>query len=420
MTRKQRNTSIIAELTLLGPAATLLFVLPLNHTMAMRLTALVLTAGSAFYFALQRGLISRIPLKIPLLAWIGIATLSLIWSQDPTFSLQEIKVEIGYGVLAFASCFLLAQHERAWHLWFSALLAGFGATLAIALFRHPSLQAWQTYDWEWQHGFVAYSTYLATLLPFALYLLHPARTFAPPLPVRILLIPAILFAGYATLNRMFWVTAAITVLIFFILAWARQEATRRSTSLAAGALATLLAVGLLFSTVVKERAPADGTTQAAFSDTFKHSERYQIWSFWINRIEDRPMSGVGFGRDLPKRVYADLKPANWEPPYFAHAHNLFLNYALQLGLPGLLVLLFLFAALIGRFWHFYRSDNPQVSLIGVCGIALVSAIISKNMTDDLFWRGNALLFWALSGMLLGYGTRLVGQQRPIAEDRGAL
>jgi hypothetical protein len=38
-------------------------------------------------------------------------------------------------------------------------------------------------------------------------------------------------------------------------------------------------------------------------------------------------------------------------------------------------------------------------------------MLSKNMTDDLFWRGDALLFWALMGILLGYGIRLVGRQK---------
>jgi len=45
-------------------------------------------------------------------------------------------------------------------------------------------------------------------------------------------------------------------------------------------------------------------------------------------------------------------------------------------------------------------------MMGICGIAVTIAMVTKNMTDDLFWRTDALLFWALVGLLLGYGTRL--------------
>jgi hypothetical protein len=35
----------------------------------------------------------------------------------------------------------------------------------------------------------------------------------------------------------------------------------------------------------------------------------------------------------------------------------------------------------------------------------VAGVFLKNMTDDFFVRENALLFWALVGMSLGYAKR---------------
>jgi len=35
----------------------------------------------------------------------------------------------------------------------------------------------------------------------------------------------------------------------------------------------------------------------------------------------------------------------------------------------------------------------------------VTGVFARNMTNDLFVSGGALLFWALAGMLFGYAMR---------------
>jgi hypothetical protein len=39
------------------------------------------------------------------------------------------------------------------------------------------------------------------------------------------------------------------------------------------------------------------------------------------------------------------------------------------------------------------------------GLAMLSGFVVKNLTDDFFWRHNALVFWALNGGLLGFAAR---------------
>jgi hypothetical protein len=36
---------------------------------------------------------------------------------------------------------------------------------------------------------------------------------------------------------------------------------------------------------------------------------------------------------------------------------------------------------------------------------MVAGFVVKNLTDDFFYRHNALVFWALNGMLIGFGAR---------------
>ena len=39
------------------------------------------------------------------------------------------------------------------------------------------------------------------------------------------------------------------------------------------------------------------------------------------------------------------------------------------------------------------------------GLTLLAGFVGKNLTDDFLFRSNAKEFWALSAMLVGYGTR---------------
>lgn len=88
-----------------------------------------------------------------------------------------------------------------------------------------------------------------------------------------------------------------------------------------------------------------------------------------------------------------------------HAHNVVLNYGLSMGVPGMLALLLLIAALLREYARFWQAEDPGLRMIGACGMVLVLGVFSRNMANDMFVRDAALLFWALNGMLLGLGRR---------------
>lgn len=400
------------------PPLLFLVALPLNHNMALRLLSLFLAGGFAIWYALKNP-IPRMPLKLPLALWAGIAALSLTWSLNPMFSFNELKTEIGYGMIAFFSFYVLTQSEREWKLWLKCIAAGMVTTAALALWANrANLADFRNYDLDWQHGFVAYSTYLVTILPVLIYMWLKTPVTKYPRNLLWLIVPLFLFAGYATLNRMFWLSSSLVFITWVGLWWIRHGRDHRTRTMLTVALGSMLVLALLFVTVAKQR-PADTvirppnaiTTSNHIADTFEHSERYDIWRFWVARIAEKPLTGIGFGRDLPHYVYTDMKPKEWHALMFAHAHNVLLNYALQLGIVGLAAFMFLLGALVHRFWRLYRSPLEEASLIGICGITTVIAMLSKNMTDDLFWRSDALLFWALMGILLGYGMRMEGRQK---------
>jgi O-antigen ligase len=400
------------------PAAFFLFILPLNHTNALRLTALFLSGAVALHYALRHP-VPRFPAKAALALWAGLALLSVSWSADPAFSLGEFKTEIIYGMIAFASLFVLIRDRVRWQIALLSALLGVALTLLIALAHYGSAGLAASYDWDWQHGAISYSTYLATISPLLIYsLLYPWRMkWARPL--LLVLACAFLFVGYKTGNRMLWLSVAGSGLLFIALAWMKMRGSRGARTVAVAALAGIALAALMFILVAQQRVinplqsqAAAGGPMAHVESTFTRSERYEIWRYWLGHIRENPWTGVGFGRDLPHMVYE--KPAEWFDLMFAHAHNLFLDYALQLGIPGVVALLILLGALGREFIRLYRQQHHEAWMIGGCGLALLLAMVSKNMTDDLFWRTDALLFWALKGALLGYGARL-GTAPPATE-----
>jgi hypothetical protein len=56
-------------------------------------------------------------------------------------------------------------------------------------------------------------------------------------------------------------------------------------------------------------------------------------------------------------------------------------------------------------WSASRSGNAALSSYAIAAVAMVAGMFLKNMTDDLFIRQSALLYWAVAGMVLGADAR---------------
>lgn len=388
-------------------SALFLFVLPTNHTMALRMTFLFLGLIAAL-FALRKYGMPAVPIRAPLLAWIALALLSLTWSENPAFSWREIKGEIGFGMAAFFSFFILTHGRRELHAWLHIAMASLALTILLAW---AERWWWRPEDpelWKVVHGYASYSTYLSAAGPMLvlwLYLISPRWRLAG-----YGLLTAHFLMAYLLGNRMHWLSMMAALAVFALLfAWQLHDRRRELVRKVAPLLAGIAACGVLFVMVANQK-PVDYAqpqTNASASEhlvgTFTKSERLYMWAYWVDRIQERPWTGVGFGRDLPHWVYE--KPQDWHHLYFAHAHNIVLDYGAQLGIPGIAVLFWLFGAIAWRFWRHARSGDETLFLTGATGLALVIAFFSKNLTDELFWRTDALVFWSFVGLLLGYGER---------------
>lgn len=394
----------------LAPTSLLLLVLPIAHTTALRMLSLVLTAMAAAWFWRGKN-VARAPLLLPFAICFLVALASVPGADDPGFSLDEIKKELGYGLIVFLAYYSLSRTRRDVAAWMMVILCNVLWLGVYTLWR--GLDAGTLAFDGWHGGVLNYSVFVATVFPLLL-----AALLNPAVPgywkgVVLLLIPLALFTAYLTENRIFWIAIAASTLMTGMLSLRLRIAPAARSAIVAGTIVILAVSAFAFANTAKQRISSGTGVSETLGTTAETDPRNKIWTYSVQRIRERPWMGTGFGRMAQAKQFAEH--FNNEP-LWVHAHNMFLDYGIQMGVPGILAFVFLFACVIREFLRLYRSSDLNVALTGIAGMAIVVAVILKSTTDDQFVRHNALLFWALVGMGLGYGARL-GAKAPVSDPR---
>ena len=131
--------------------------------------------------------------------------------------------------------------------------------------------------------------------------------------------------------------------------------------------------------------------------------RIEIWSRALYGIEDFPIAGMGIGafRWVAPIIYPFTRiPLDLD---IGHAHNLFLQVALDLGIPGLIAYIALWlgcGAMLWRTWRAAASSPQRVLVLGFAG-ALVGYFV-YGLTDAVTIGAKpAFIFWLLLGLIAG-------------------
>ncbi len=387
-------------LRLLAPAV-FLFVLPLAHVTALRSIAFAVSVAWLLW-TWRVYPTPGIPLKTPFAAWLVLALLSLIWAIHPAYSLGEIKAEILYGFLSFLIFFKATRSRREIDLWFCTIAA---SALVVGSFAAMDfLRGLNPYDVGMHGGTLYYAGYLNTVFPVlaAVVLLRAGwfRVFS------ICLGAFLLFTAFGSTSRAVWLGFLVELAVFGAL-YVGYMGFRPvvKTIVIATSLSSLVALsaGLLY--VTKEKLSLSGGPAAIIAQAVKLDHRPKLWADSIMFIKERPMTGAGFGR----MVLGEELVAQQQDRNHSHAHNIFLNYALQLGVLGPFVILLLFFATTREFWRLIKSADRELKVLGIAGVSMVGGVLSQGMVEDIFVRHLAWLFWALVGMTLGYAMNRGGQ-----------
>ncbi len=397
-------------------ASAALFFAPFRSSAGVRGGLLILAAAAIGFAHFRAGQLRQLLpaeklLGVAVAAWLASATMWSFLSPSPLESLSVVKRDILTSVLAFFVFYALTRTRADMMRWISILTAGLVVLTGILVFEPVDPRAYgpaRAYvDVGWLTTWLAMVAALIGLLAFMARSQRRKATF-----LFCVAVPCLVWSAWLSGNRVVWVCYAAVVVVGAGIPCLGQRSTRERVR-AALILAGLLAlIGCFMAASMQFRAEneaSDGAGPVAF---LLQDGRAHIWRVAWELIGDRPLLGYGYSN----LAFPDQFAAHFDPGWrhlFRHAHNVVLNYMLQMGVIGGFVVLFLFAALIRTF--IVKAQSGAVArLCGYSGLALVMAVILRNTTDDFFSRHALQFFGAFVGMLLGLANRrppLIARER---------
>jgi O-antigen ligase len=385
---------------------------------------LVSIALSQVLLALALGvlLLSGLPLRwpriaIPLAGFLIWTLISLAFSPDPAFGMAQVRKMYVFltMLVVYSSLSGLREARRLTYLWMGigAFTAGKGLVQFVR-----DVSAWAAtvghgdfYDFyvaDRIRGFMSHWMTFSGQELFVLLLLAAFLLFGPLDKWRLWIwLPCGAIVSVALLlsqTRGVWI-AAVVAGFYLLWEWRRWAAV---------AMPVAIALAVLFGpTVVRERVDS---LLHPHGQTDSNEHRKIVWRTGWEMIKAHPLVGVGPDMVRKKAVQDAYRPKDIPLPlpdgFYEHAHNIYIQYAAERGLPATL---FIVAALGLAVSDFRRKlkDLPrgrsteryllQAAIAVGIGTA-VGGITEYNLNDS------EVLTMFLTLMCLGYTA--VSPQKP--------
>ena len=347
------------------------------------------------------------PFDWPLLLFVATAGLSVWAAYDRPLAWAKFWPIVGGVLLYYALANSLAADPDRWPRRAVWLLAGFGGAVTLYFLA--------THDWAQYPAKIAALTPIGQALqaplarPLAalpLHRLHPnvvggllamlapfaaaAALARPHRPGRAvaggLLLGLILFGLLLTTSRGAWLALAAALALaalWLLLGWLTRSRPGQQRLWFAG----LLLVGLLVGGLVLAARPGlAGQLLDSLPALGGGSSRLDLYRDSLVLVQDYPLIGAGLdGFMMLHATYAFLIHVG----YIVHSHNLYLDLAIEQGLPGLLALLWLWLLMAGACWRAAGAETPRP---GLAAAALSLTVVALHgLVDDALYGSRALL-----------------------------
>lgn len=125
--------------------------------------------------------------------------------------------------------------------------------------------------------------------------------------------------------------------------------------------------------------------------------REDLWLRANLIVQDFPLTGIGMGNfgDAVNKLY----PLGTTPKIVDHAHNIFLQIALDMGIPGLIAWLACYLTVLAMAWQLYRKGDATLRALGVAILCSQVALIVHGLVDCVTWNTRpAVIVWAIWGL----------------------
>lgn len=419
--RWKRRASAIAWYGLLAEV----FFLPLSPSVAT-VALLVGIAGTALRFCVDKEFHFRhLRFDVPAVLFVAVSGLSVLSSPDRGFSFYNYYNLVGVYVLTYL---LIGQNVREPGQMKSILRMACAAAVIVLLYGYyqflfgidissmkwvdgdafPELRKRVFSTWENPNILAGYLD-IIICLAFGLFMKCRDRE-------RRILLGAFMIAAAACLAMTYARGACLVIAV--ILAGYGVLRDRRVL------VACILVVAILFvlDPMLYER------ITSVFTKVDTSTEmRLAFWESTVAMIQDHPFLGIGWGAYW--MVYPEydfyLQGAN---VLIVHAHNIYLNYMAEIGIPGAVAFFwFFFGTMImalrthfpadtgaaeqttpfgkyqmpfrwNRLWHDWKEHDILAGLSLGIGLAVLSVALN-GLTDDLLFNiPSSMLLWMLAAL----------------------
>jgi putative inorganic carbon (HCO3(-)) transporter len=126
-------------------------------------------------------------------------------------------------------------------------------------------------------------------------------------------------------------------------------------------------------------------------------ERLAHWQAALDMARDNLWLGVGFGNYEP--AYADYDLINWPYP-LGHAHNYYLNLLAEVGIIGTMAYLFLWATIFGQTIRLLKLPDWRLRGLALGLLAAWTALSVHHLLDKLYVNNIYIHLGAMLALLI--------------------
>jgi len=336
---------------------------------------------------------SRTPIDLPLatfMLWVG---LTIAFATYPLYSLQEFGKLLKQPLIFYTVLFFFQDRaHRVQLIW--PLVGGLSLVSVYGLIGFDETMRG---GGSFLTAEVWLTTYLLLLIPLGFALAwYEGQGWKKNACILVTLLAA---------GCLFLTESRAGLLAFLAELWACAWLLRRRAMLiAAGAFTLTVIAGIVFLiTVMTTPGGADKIKDSPIplktaTSSFVH--RVDIGMFALARIAEHPFLGIGYGKETYKKLFGevpekDLLPGH-APVRIAGTHNILLEMALHVGIPGLALFLWLMVSL-GRTliegFHRATDAHARAFLLGA-GVGLIGLGVRLQF-DQMLIGSLAVQFWVL-------------------------
>lgn len=338
-----------------------------------------------------------LPFFWPILFCILTSVVSSLASDNPLYSLKALKKFLLIVIVLFLYSRFL-QSEKQIKGLIATLFLSSSASAVLAAIQFPTadlLHRASGFLGHWQTFAGQQMMVIAVLVALLLFL--PKYRFYH-LGFLLILTAGLIFSE----TRGSWLGAILAV---FLLFWMKDK------RLAFALILLALCAFYLLPERVQTRAYS---IYSALTDGTIDEPRFNMWQTGLNMIAAHPLLGVGPDRVKDLVSHYGGNP-NYQPIYFMHLHNNYLQLAAERGIPGLLAWIWFLTAIV---WMIVRNmvkktfpvgSFPYAFNLGFLG-AMISLLIAGVFEFNLGDSEVLMLFLFLCACVVSLNNLFLSKQ----------